>query len=245
MLDQLRLLLQLQGIDARVHELEVAIEALPKPLESDKETLDKLEQMLAAEQARFTETESWRKEQEQTLALEDEGIKKAKIKLQASKTPKDHAAATRELDNKRKARSEREDEMLKVMEALEKARAEIETHEQTVTALRERVEAESARIQGQVDELRAEVDTSSAGRDELVSQIDSELMQRYQRIRRKRGIAMAPVRDGVCQGCHMSVPPQLDIMLARGDSIETCPRCYRLLYHHSMLDKLTGDAAES
>jgi predicted nucleic acid-binding Zn-ribbon protein len=58
--DQLRLLLQLQAIDTRVQELEATIAQLPKPLESDKLSLTRLETMLADEKARLTETERWR-----------------------------------------------------------------------------------------------------------------------------------------------------------------------------------------
>ncbi|MBA3503878.1 MAG: hypothetical protein H0T65_26190, partial [Deltaproteobacteria bacterium] len=40
----------------------------------------------------------------------------------------------------------------------------------------------------------------------------------------------------VCQGCHMALPPQLNNILARMESIETCPRCSRLVYRKELLD---------
>ena len=40
--------------------------------------------------------------------------------------------------------------------------------------------------------------------------------------------AVAPVVKGVCQGCHMALPPQLANVLARMESIQTCPRCRRV-----------------
>ncbi len=41
---------------------------------------------------------------------------------------------------------------------------------------------------------------------------------------------------GSCSGCHMAIPPQLSNIVARGDSLENCPQCQRLLYREAMLD---------
>ena len=35
---------------------------------------------------------------------------------------------------------------------------------------------------------------------------------------------------------HMALPPQLNNVLARGQSIETCPRCGRLIYRKEWLE---------
>ena len=52
----------------------------------------------------------------------------------------------------------------------------------------------------------------------------------------KRGYAVASVVKGVCRGCHMTIPPQLNNVLARFDSVESCPRCQRLLYRAEIMD---------
>ena len=61
-------------------------------------------------------------------------------------------------------------------------------------------------------------------------------MKTYDTLAAKRGYAVAPVIKGVCQGCHMALPPQLNNILARMQSIETCPRCGRLVYRQDMLE---------
>ena len=48
---------------------------------------------------------------------------------------------------------------------------------------------------------------------------------------------------GVCQGCHMALPPQLNNILARMESIETCPRCGRLVYRKELLEPKPDEAA--
>jgi predicted nucleic acid-binding Zn-ribbon protein len=241
--DQLRLLLQLQAIDTRVLELKTTIAALPKPLENDKLNLAKLERMLADEKAHLAETERWRNDQEGLIASEDEAIRKAKSKVQAAKGSKDYNAANREMDNKRRARSEREDEVLKVLEALEKAKADMESHASHVAKLRERVESEEKRVAEQIAELEVEATQGLVGRDQIAAQIDPPLLLRYEKVHKQRGNAVVQVRAGVCQGCNMSIPPQLANMLVARKDVQFCPRCNRIIYHAELLAE-SNDAAE-
>lgn len=245
MKEQLALLLELQKIDAVVFELRSSIKALPEKLAPAKADLAKLEAMLQAERDRLAETEAWRREQEQLISQDQEDIQKAKSKLQASKNSKEFAGASREVDNKRRSMNEREEEVLKVIEALEKSRGEIAAHENDVNTLRETIEAEEAKIGAQIAELTAQATEKSTGRDEITAKVDKNLLKKYDYIVQFRGIAVAPVVAGTCQGCHMSVPPQLNNTLARGDSIESCPRCQRLLFREDAFPELGGGGGEA
>ena len=236
MKQQLLLLLDLQVIDARVHELRTEIQALPAKLEPAKKDLSKLDAIVQAEQAQLAENEAWRKEQEDLIQMDQEAIRKAKAKLQAAKNSKDYTAANRELDNKRKSKSEREEEVLKMMEALEKSREDVAAHVKDIEALRAHINAEAERIKQIITEMAAEAEERASGRGPLASQLEPRLLKRYENVLRKRGDAVAPVVDGVCHGCHMTIPPQLNNVLARYDSIEACPRCQRLLFRKEIMD---------
>jgi predicted nucleic acid-binding Zn-ribbon protein len=65
-----------------------------------------------------------------------------------------------------------------------------------------------------------------------VSQVvDMGLLKRYDTLRkRKGGIAVSPVVQGVCQTCHLRIPPQEFNELIRGDALMTCPNCTRIIY---------------
>lgn len=218
--------------------------ALPEKLEADKQSLAKLEALISEEKARLAETEAWRKEQERLISLDEEAIKKAKIKQQSAKGSKDYTAASREMENKRRSKSEREEEVLKVLEALERFRSDLDTHEQDLAKLREHVEAEGKRIAEEMAALETEIANRSVGRDDLVAEVEPRIVKRYEQILGRRGLGLVPVVDGVCQGCHMAVPPQLNNVLARFDSIESCPRCHRLLYRKELLDEMDEPSQE-
>lgn len=236
MKDQLRLLIELQGYDARIQEIESSMRALPEKLAPAKADLAKLEALLQGEKDELARTEAWRKEQEIVLAQEQEAIKRAKSKVQDSKSAKDFNAATRELDNKRRSMSEREEETLKVMAAIETSRGSVADHEQDVDKLRQAIAGQEQEMQGRLAELAAELETARAERAQRAAGIDKQLLKRYDTVLLRRGVALVPVRDRACAGCHLDLPPQQVITIMRFESLETCPQCYRLLYAEQMLE---------
>lgn len=88
----------------------------------------------------------------------------------------------------------------------------------------------------QVAALQAQLGEAKAARDAARAQVDPKWVKVYDSLAQKRGYAVAPVVKGVCQGCHMALPPQLNNILARMESIETCPRCSRLVYRKELLE---------
>jgi predicted nucleic acid-binding Zn-ribbon protein len=244
--DQLRLLRELQAIDSRLTEVRKSIDALPARLEPAKQDLARLEAMLTQERAQLVETERWRGEQEELIKREEDAVRQAKSKLQQSRNTKDFSAASREVDNKRRMISEREDELVKVIEAMEATRARLTQREADVAQLREKVAAEEAEVAVRVAELRKEMAVHEGGRGAVASQVPRDLLRRYELVQKRRGLALVPVVDGICKGCFMSLPPQLSNIIARCTSIETCPSCQRLLYRPEMVEETpaAGSSAE-
>jgi uncharacterized protein len=231
---QIQFLLQLQTIDNKVKELEAAIRTLPTKLEPARRDLAKLEGMVASEKTRLTETETWKKQQEEALAREVDGLRQARGKLGGSKTGKEFNAATREVDFKRKAIAEKESELKKIVEVLSSTSSQAGGHDKDVEDLRTHIATEQVTIDAKVAELEAEVAQVSAGRAEIRSQIEPAWLKTYDTLSR-RGYAVSPVIKGSCQGCHMKLPPQLNNILARLESLEACPRCGRIVYREDAL----------
>jgi predicted nucleic acid-binding Zn-ribbon protein len=88
----------------------------------------------------------------------------------------------------------------------------------------------------QIKELDTQLAEAKTARDAARGTVEKQWLKTYDTLSAKRGYAVAPVVKGVCQGCHMALPPQLNNILARMESIETCPRCARLVYRKDMVD---------
>jgi predicted nucleic acid-binding Zn-ribbon protein len=82
-----------------------------------------------------------------------------------------------------------------------------------------------------MESLEEDLRSLEMERDRLRAVIEEELLKRYSFIReRKGGVAVSPVIKGVCQACHLDIPPQQFNELIRGDKLMTCPNCIRIIY---------------
>lgn len=243
MREQLVLLLQLQQSDVKVRELQTAVTQLPAKLDPLRKDLGKLQGMLDGERNKLNETNAWRKAQQETIDRERDLLRQAQNKFQASKNTKEFNASSREVENKRKAISDRENELKKVNEAAMQSTSQLEARDKDVEALRNELSSAEAAQADQLGALKAQLAEATAARDAARAQVANQWLKIYDSLAAKRGYAVAPVVKGVCQGCHMALPPQLNNILARMDSIETCPRCGRLVYRKELLEDKPADAA--
>jgi uncharacterized protein len=243
--DQLLHLLALQTADVKVRELDTAATQLPAKLDPMRRDLAKLSGMLDIERAKLAETEAWRKAQQELIDRERDALKAAQAKLQQSKNSKEFGAASREVENKRKSIADREAELKKVIEATVASTAQLEGRDKDVQGLRDQLSASEAAMADQVKALGDQLAEARTARDSARHHVEKNWLKTYDTLSAKRGYAVAPVIKGVCQGCHMALPPQLNNILARMESIETCPRCQRLVYRKDMLDPKPDEAAKT
>lgn len=237
-------LLQLQTSDVKVRELETAATQLPAKLDPLRRDLAKLQGMLDGEKAKLTETENWRKSQQDLLLSEREALKTAQSKLNASKNTKEYGAANREVENKRKSISDREAELKKVSEVASTSNTQLASRDKDVEGVRTQLAESEAGIADQMASITSSLEEARKTRDEARSKVEPQWLKIYDSLVGKRGYAVAPVIKGVCQGCHMALPPQLNNVLAQMKSIETCPRCKRLVYRKELLEKILDPSAE-
>jgi uncharacterized protein len=242
--DQLLNLLKLQTCDVKVRELETAAKQLPAKLDPLRRDLAKLQGMLDAERAKLTETENWRKSQQELIDREREALKTAQGKLQASKNSKEFNAASREVENKRKSIQDREGELKKVAEASKASLDQLAVRDADVQKLRDELTQSEAGMADQIASLESQLTEARTARDAARGLVEKNWVKTYDTLSAKRGYAVAPVVKGVCQGCHMALPPQLNNILARMESIETCPRCGRLVYRKDMLEEPAAKTEE-
>lgn len=243
MREQLVFLLQLQQSDVKVRELEAAVNQLPTKLDPLRRDLAKLQAMLDTEGAKLSETNSWRQQQQDVIDRERDALKVAQNKLQASKNSKEFGAASREVENKRKSISDREGELRKVGEVSSSSTSQLETRNKDVDGLRAQLAESEAAQADQIAQLQAQLSEARATRDAARGSVEKQWLKIYDSLAAKRGYAVAPVIKGVCQGCHMTLPPQLNNILARMESIEMCPRCGRLVYRKELLDPKPTEGA--
>ena len=74
-------------------------------------------------------------------------------------------------------------------------------------------------------------------RKEIETSISSDLIPRYERVRKHRGgVAVAAARDYVCELCQVRIRPQVFQEIRKNDQIIACDACQRILYDPENLD---------
>ncbi len=230
MREQLKLLEELQQIDAKLQEIESALSSLPAKLESLKEDVGRVEGLLQGERQQLAEVVHYKEERETSVKADHDQINKSKAKLSQVRNSKEYMASQRELEITRKSASEREEELIKLMEAIEQFQCSIEVHEEELKALKDHVIEEEKETAEKIALLERAKKEQHVERDRMAATIQKDVLSKYEMIRRRRGLAVVAARHGVCSGCNMHVPPQLSNILQGGNTIEYCPSCQRIIY---------------
>ena len=219
-----------ETIPAQVRELDGEIEILRQLLEREREQL--------------TEAESWDRQADRELRIQEDLLAKSRAKQSASRNERELSAAVREIDSIRKSVGEKEEERLQVMEAIAERRVNIAKHEAEVGELTKVLEA----ADGEARAKLAEVDAAKREWDErraaAVARISPRVVKLYEYIRKGRGKALAQILGETCQGCNMSLPPQTFIEVQKMERIHQCPYCSRIIYYPHFVRSDGSNGAE-
>jgi predicted nucleic acid-binding Zn-ribbon protein len=242
--DQLRHLEELQRHDARIQELEGARRAIPAKLESMKTDLARIEELLGRERAELDEAERFRRDKDTESKTAESQLTKAKHKLAQVKNSKEYMATQREVESTRKMVAETEEKLLGLIDAAEQARKKIAAHEGDVEKLRQHVANEEREAQAKLATIDTEIATARVGREQATGAVRPDVLKKYAAIRMRRGLAVVAVHNGTCRGCNMNIPPQLYNQIQRGNAIEVCPNCQRIIYWDRLLEDPDGKPSE-
>jgi predicted nucleic acid-binding Zn-ribbon protein len=143
---------------------------------------------------------------------------------------KELASIQHEIENLKRRRSDREDEMLGLMEVreeLERRAAEAQT---TSDGLREQVEAVGGEAVEELTSIVTELEAKRAERERVVPEIEPDVLELYEDLRKqKKGIGVAALVDGVCQGCHEQLSAMELDKIKRVEGVRRCEHCRRIL----------------
>lgn len=185
-------------------ELKLQIDELDRDQRRFESELDSLTQKEAAEQKR----------------MYDGSIANAK----------ELAALQHEIDALAKRRSDREDELLALMEQRETVAAAAAEAESRSTELRTEVDRVSVEAGEELRRVTEELAQRTTDRDAIAPELDPELLELYEDLRRqKKGVGAAALVDGVCQACHEQLSAvELD-KLKKTEGVRRCEYCRRIL----------------
>lgn len=93
------------------------------------------------------------------------------------------------------------------------------------------VDAYLAELDARLAEVRGELAVLETARGEAAKKVQPRALMLYDRLQLKRWPAVVPLQaDGVCNGCHLRLPPSVAQQVRRGQDLIFCEMCGRILY---------------
>jgi predicted nucleic acid-binding Zn-ribbon protein len=135
-----------------------------------------------------------------------------------------------EIDNLHRRRSDREDEMLGLMEVLEELESRAAEARARSEGLRALVDAVASAAAEDLATARTDLERLTAERAAIASEIDPDVLELYDDLRhQKKGVGAAALIDGVCQGCHEQLSAMELDKLKHAEGVARCEYCRRIL----------------
>ena len=228
---QLALLRELQNIDLELDELTTAKEEIQSRLDENKEVLNRLVTDLEDQKEELEKIKSLRS-QKQTESQEiQENLKEKKKRLLNVSSTKEYNAVEKEIETLQKSSEQLDEELLQLSEVIDSTESSIEGKELMTKELRESIAKEEANAEGAIAELDERIQAYKDRTEEARGQVSKRVLYKYDFIRSRRpGQAICAAKDEHCRAATWPCPPQLYIQVQRGETLETCPSCQRILY---------------
>jgi uncharacterized protein len=228
---QIDILLELQ-------EIEIKTEVIKSELSKVAGKLDKLDNQLKAFESEIDEEEKVindfqqkYRSSETDAQVNSAKAEKSQEKLKFVKTNKEYQSSLKEIDEIKVINSKIEDEMLQYLEKIETSERNILKKKESNSILAEKLKKEKDIIIQESEQRRKEVAQLDEEWINISQKIDPKLLEKLSVVKEMvSGRAIAAVKNAVCLGCNMQIPPQAYNELQRTDRLEFCPHCQRIIY---------------
>lgn len=232
LLEELRLLIELQGIDAEINDIEKEKATLPVIIESAAAQLRQAEAEASEAGAASDAATKKKSDVETELTAMNDQLQKLKLRTTDIKSNKEYFAHLKEIEDTERRISELEDSSLQLMDSIKEASEALTVKDEILSAEKEKFEHERSRIEKGFEESAARLAELNEKRAALLPGVPERIAMHYNSMLRKYpDSAVALAERGTCTGCRMTMPPQMYNNVRKGETIITCNNCKRILYY--------------
>jgi uncharacterized protein len=158
-------------------------------------------------------------------------IKDTEKKLYGGKifNSKELSSLQQETEDLKKRRSGFEDKSLGLMDDLELTRKAIDTSKEELAKMEVQWQAQQNQFTTELAQLKAAQTGLEENRIQIAALLDADTLFTYQELRKRKGLAVAKVEQGICQGCRITLP-NTDLQRAKGGGVVRCSSCGRIIF---------------
>ena len=231
MLDEVRSLLVLQDRDRRLLSLHKDLERLPQDEARAKAKLAGDEAAVTKAHDAVVDCELRLKRLELDVGTRRTTIQRLKMQQFETRKNEEYQAFTHEIARYEKEVDELETHELEIMEEMDAHKAAHKEAQAVLARSKALVDDELREIAARRERLGAELAEVTAARAALTAKVPAEILPLYDRLMKtKAGLALAPMQDDKCGGCHMKLIASTVVAVHNGRELTRCENCGRILY---------------
>jgi predicted nucleic acid-binding Zn-ribbon protein len=232
LLAQIEILASLQTVDREIKQQNRLKQGLLGELQTREQELQAKKREVALLTAAFAEKEKLRREKDRVFQDDSKKAVDKRMRMNRIKNVKELQALQREIDQTRASNGELEEELIKIMVDIDAIKTNVKAKEDEMAKMQEEWQQKQQEMAAAICDIDQAVSDAASRRQRIASQVTGELISRYEMIfSRRGGTAVVEVAGGICQGCHMNIPPQLWNEIIKSDKVQHCPSCQRILYY--------------
>lgn len=228
---QIEQLIRLQKVDDEILQLQKLQQEAPEKVAQLQERLQVQQKQRDELQDKISHLQEQDKKLTRDIEEDNAKIKKSKNKLMMVENSKEYHAMMREMDSLEKNNRMREEEKLALEEELASQNNLFSTIDSEVQKKEQELDEMQSKLDQQLNQAQERLQELEKEREQAKQEIPKPILSRYEFIRsRLNNPVIVSVEEGVCTGCHISIPPQTFIELQKGEQILSCPNCQRLIF---------------
>jgi predicted nucleic acid-binding Zn-ribbon protein len=225
-------LIELQRTDTNLRRLKKQLDTADMRRAEIEQEFEQHASSIREIQNRRDDLHAKRADLERQIAENKTYLERADRNLKHAQNSKEYETAMRETDSLQKQIASFETQIVETMEELESVEKELVERADEINTLDSKRSAALAEFETSLGADKAEYDTESAHRAAAFVQLPDRLAAVYDRLaqRSRDGIAVAEVVNSSCSACNMSLRPQMQLNVKKGDEIVVCENCARILF---------------
>ena len=228
-------LIQLQGIDTKLRDLNDLLGDLPSKVELLNQQEESTKNSLDENKKRLKELEVEIQKRELETTQIDDKISKIKDQLFLVTNNKQYDALMTEMDHFKDKKSTFESETISFLEEKEELTASVKTLESELSELSEDLNQRRKKLESAISESADEKLLLEKQRKERVDTLDVNIISIYDKVMGAReGLAVVPIVGSGCGGCGAHIPPQTITEVRAGTAMHRCDMCGRFLYNEEI-----------
>jgi predicted nucleic acid-binding Zn-ribbon protein len=230
--EEISKLIDLQAIDSEIDGFDQQIQGKEQEVDAQQQSITDKEEDASKAKENIEQLELKHRETKTDLDDAQFGIKERQNKMMKVQTSREHQALLKEIEDNKRRIKENEERLLQLMEQVEQAEATVKELGNLCKGEKKLLAEKSDEVAKAIELINARKKKVIKQRDGLAPQLHPGTQKRYEMLRVKRdGSAVVATINGTCQGCFMAIPPQQYNEVRKGDKINFCPTCQRILYY--------------